>query len=250
MADTRAASSAPGPYGSTGPALLRPVVAAAEALARRARRRRYAWYRQVMQPLPGLEIVDIGAGDAWGLGSLDPSAHVTSVDRRDPIGSRRPPHQSFVKADAAALPFPDDAFDIAYSNSVVEHIPPARREAFAHETRRVARHYWVQTPNRRFWLEPHALLPCVQFLPPALRRKAWRLSPRQIAYEESLELLGERELRSLFPDALILRERVGPLTKSLVAVGPAELFDARTPNSPVVRRAGGGNQPSSPTTAA
>ena len=220
MDEARGESSAPGPYGSSGPAVLRPVVAAAGALARRARRRRYAWYRQVMVPLPGLTIVDIGAGDAWSLGSLDPSAHVTSVDRRDAIGSRRPAHQSFVRADACALPFADGTFDIAYSNSVVEHIDPSRREAFAREARRVARHYWVQTPNRYFPLEPHALLPGVQFLPRGLRRKAWRLSPRQIGYEESLELLGARELQALFPDALILRERAGPTATSDFVSGP------------------------------
>ena len=237
MDEARTGSSPPGPYGSTGPALLRPVVAVAEAMARRARRRRYDWYRQAMRPRPSSEIVDVGAGAAWSLASLDPSAHVTSVDRRDPLGSRRPAHQSFVRADACALPFPDGTFEIAYSNSVVEHIDPSRRQAFAREVRRVAQRYWVQTPNRHFPLEPHALLPGVQYLPPGLRRKAWRLSPRQIPYEDSLELLDARELRALFPDALILRERVGPLTKSLVAVGPQHRFDARRRNRPVVRRA-------------
>jgi hypothetical protein len=29
-------------------------------------------------------------------------------------------------------------------------------------------------------------------------------------------------LRSLFPDAVIARERIGPLTKSLMAVGPRD----------------------------
>jgi len=38
--------------------------------------------------------------------------------------------------------------------------------------------------------------------------------------------LGAAELRQLFPDAVILRERFLGLTKSLIAAGPAELVDA------------------------
>jgi hypothetical protein len=43
---------------------------------------------------------------------------------------------------------------------------------------------------------------------------------------EPIELLGAAQLRELFPDALILRERFAGLTKSLIAAGPAELVDA------------------------
>jgi hypothetical protein len=85
----------------------------------------------------------------------------------------------------------------------------------------------VQTPNYWFPIEPHALLPGVQFLPKHVRREAWRLSPRGIEYEDSLELLTEGELAKLFTDALIMRERIGPLVKSLVAIGPREDFAPR-----------------------
>jgi hypothetical protein len=43
---------------------------------------------------------------------------------------------------------------------------------------------------------------------------------------EPIELLGAAELRRLFPDAVILRERFAGLTKSLIAAGPAELVQA------------------------
>lgn len=143
---------------------------------------------------------------------------MTGVDRTPQSGY---PGARFVQADATRLPFADDEFDIAYSNSVIEHLPPAERDAYASELRRVARRWFVQTPNRGFPIEPHALLPIVHWLPPRLGRAVWRLGVSGDPYDE-VDLLGVRELRELFPDAVIVRERAGPLTKSLVAVGPAE----------------------------
>ena len=43
---------------------------------------------------------------------------------------------------------------------------------------------------------------------------------------EPIELLDTAELRGLFPDAVILRERFAGLTKSLIAAGPASLVHA------------------------
>ena len=96
---------------------------------------------------------------------------------------------------------------------------PQARDAYARELRRVAARWFVQTPNRWFPIEPHALLPFVHWLPRPLGRRLWRLGVSGDPYDE-VRLLGERELRSLFPDAEIVRERAGPFTKSLVAVGP------------------------------
>ena len=44
----------------------------------------------------------------------------------------------------------------------IEHLPPDAREAYARELRRVGRRWFVQTPNRGFPIEPHALLPFAQ----------------------------------------------------------------------------------------
>jgi hypothetical protein len=87
----------------------------------------------------------------------------------------------------------------------------------AAEIRRVAARWFVQTPNRWFPIEPHVLLPGYQFLPEALQR---RLAPLGASGDyERIRMLDARELQGLFPDASILRERVGPFTKSLMAVG-------------------------------
>jgi SAM-dependent methyltransferase len=145
---------------------------------------------------------------------LDVPGAVTGVDR-----VQRPdyPGQDFVCADARALPFSDGQFDIVYSNSLFEHLPPADRERVAAELSRTGRRLFVQTPNRGFPLEPHALLPLVHWLPRSLGRRVWSLGVTGEAFDD-IQLLNARELRRLFPDAEIVRERVGPLTKSLIAV--------------------------------
>lgn len=213
------------PYARADDRGIGPVIEVAGLVSRRNRERRYARYLRTMKPQPGERLLDVGCGGGWSLAGLDPSALVTGVDRVLQ-GDFSHPNQTFVAADAWDLPFQDKSFDIGYSNSLIEHLPIARRAAFADELRRVAGRYWVQTPNRWFPLEPHALLPGVQFLPPAARRAAWRLSPRRIPYDESLRMLSRAELASLFDDAFILEERTGPFVKSLVAIGPREAFSS------------------------
>jgi len=213
----------PNPYGQGDGPGIGAITALAGRLANQARAVRYQRYRATMHPATDDRIVDIGCGGGWSLAALDPEAHVTGVDLTFREGFDRP-NQRFVESDACDLPFEDGSFEIAYSNSLIEHIAPERRHLFAAEVKRVAQRYWVQTPNYWFPVEPHALLPGAQFLPTGARRAAWRASPRKHEWEDALRLLRERELQDLFDDAIILRERVGPLTKSLVAVGPRHLF--------------------------
>jgi SAM-dependent methyltransferase len=191
----------------------------AEPFSRRARQRRHAFYRAMMSPWPDQPILDVGCG-AEGLAAFEPGAYIIGLDAVE-----RPeyPGRTFVRGDARALPFEAGSFEIAYSNSLVEHLDPADRPRFAAEIRRVARRYWVQTPNRYFLIEPHVLLPGFQFLPEAARKRFWRLGMPRTPYEP-IELLNAAELRHLFPDAVILRERFAGLTKSLIAAGPAELL--------------------------
>jgi hypothetical protein len=133
-----------------------------------------------------------------------------------------------VCGDALALPFGDLEFDAAFSNSVIEHLGTwERQEVFAAEIRRIAKAYFVQTPWKYFFLEPHTLAPGAQFVPRRLAPwvSLW-LTPRgwierDRAWAEDMKnvrLLTAREMRTLFPDARILVERVMGWGKSLIAV--------------------------------
>lgn len=208
MHQCTSAMGAPDVYGTA----RGPLARAAEPMARRARARRHERFLALTGVTPSTRILDVGCG-ALGLRALGPELDVTGVD-----AAERPDYPGpFVRADATRrLPFDDGAFDLAYSSSVVEHLAPADRAAYAAELQRVARGHWVQTPAFSFPIEPHALLPVAHWLPVAARRPYWRLGAAG-SWEE-ISLLRRRELAALFPDAQIVAERLGSLVKSWTAL--------------------------------
>jgi SAM-dependent methyltransferase len=196
-------------YGTAKPGLRARAAAVASG---RARERRHDRLFGLTGATPQTRIVDIGCG-RLGLRRHAPDHDITGVDL-----SPRPDYPGpFVQADVLeGLPFADGEFELAYCSSVIEHVAPRDRPAFARELRRVARGWYVQTPAFSFPIEPHALLPFAHWLPHALRRPYWRLG---VAGDwEEIELLRRREMEQLFgaPQA----ERVGPLVKSWVSVRP------------------------------
>jgi SAM-dependent methyltransferase len=191
-----------------------PLARLASPLAARARLRRHERFFALARLAQGARVLDVGCG-ALGLRALEPQLDITGVDMVDRPGYPGP----FVRADASAgLPFPDGSFDLAYCSSVIEHVPPGRRAAFAAEVRRVGRGWFVQTPAFSFPIEPHALLPAAHWLPVRLRERYWRLGAAG-AWEE-ISLLRRGEMEELFGP--VLAERFGPLVKSWVSVRPSD----------------------------
>jgi SAM-dependent methyltransferase len=187
-----------------------PLARLAAPFAARARERRHERFFALTGLPPGARVLDVGCG-RLGLRAFEPELDITGVD----IDARPDYPGPFVQADAAeGLPFTEREFDLVYCGSVIEHVPPARREAFAKELRRVGKGWFVQTPAWSFPIEPHALLPLAHWLPPRLRRTYWRLGAT--GEWEEIELLRRGELETLFGPARA--ERVGPLAKSWVCV--------------------------------
>ena len=186
----------------------------ASPLAARARARRHERFFALTGLTTGMRIVDIGCG-ALGLRALEPELDITGVD----VVARPQYPGPFVLADATQrLPFEDGAFDLAYTSSVIEHVHPSQRAAFAAEVKRVARGWFVQTPAFSFPIEPHALLPLAHWLPPTLRRPYWRLGAAG-AWED-VRLLRRAELAALFGEP-VLAERFGGVVKSWIALRAA-----------------------------
>jgi SAM-dependent methyltransferase len=189
-----------------------PLARLASPLAGRARARRHSRFFPLARLEPGASVLDVGCGQI-GLRATEPELDITGVD----IAARAEYPGPFVQADAAeGLPFAEDEFDLVYCSSVIEHVPPARRAAFAAEIRRVGRGWFVQTPAWSFPIEPHSLLPAAHWLPVGLRRSYWRLGAAR-GWEE-ISLLRRREIEELF--GVARAERIGPIAKSWVCVRP------------------------------
>lgn len=189
-----------------------PLTRIAYRLGAQARAERHHRFFPLTRLPEDCHLLDVGCGEL-GLRVFEPELDITGVDL-----VHRPNYPGpFLVADATeALPFDDDEFDLVYCNSVIEHIAPSKRAAFAAEIRRVARGWYVQTPAFSFPIEPHALLPGAHWLPVGIRRYYWRLGATD-EWEE-ISLLKRSEMEGLFGPAL--PERVGPFVKSWVCVQP------------------------------
>lgn len=196
--------------------------AATSDTVRRWRENRYRLFMQLCRVEPGERILDVGAGAGAALERFNRTNEIVAVDLA-PLDSEwmSAPNVKVQVADATKLPFADKEFPLAFSSSVIEHIPKDLQAAFAQEIRRVGQRYFVQTPNRYFPIEPHYQFPFFQFLPERLQRwlnSHFTLGWREKGSWEEANLLSARDLRRLFPDGEIHREKLFGLTKSLMVV--------------------------------
>jgi SAM-dependent methyltransferase len=99
------------------------------------------------------------------------------------------------------LPFNNFEFDVVFSNAVVEHVGSrAEQRAFVGELCRVARSFFITTPNRWFPVEHHTGLPLVHYLPaPVFRSLIHNTKYRHWATEANLNMLTAGEFAGLFP---------------------------------------------------
>jgi hypothetical protein len=204
-----------------------------DSLANRIRRRRFAVFAGLIRDLPGpVRILDVGGEERFWrqMGFLEePGIELVLLNLKD----QEPETKGVVTVtgDARRIPFEDREFEVVFSNSVIEHLGThADQRRMADEIRRVGRRFFVQTPNRRFPIEPHFMFPGFQYLPLDIRASLAqrfalgyhrRMPDRETALEAvgAIRLLTRRELRALFPDARIYDERMLGLVKSLVAYG-------------------------------
>jgi 2-polyprenyl-3-methyl-5-hydroxy-6-metoxy-1,4-benzoquinol methylase len=161
---------------------------------------------------------------------------VAEIDERILQRARQHGFQTALISTDGMLPFPDQSFDIVHCNSVIEHVlVPEHRARLASEIQRVGRNWFIQTPNRYFFFEPHTGLPFAQFLPEPLVRVLLRYMRRVWDGALGWRLLDKREILSLFPAGALIRERFLGLTKSLVVVG-GDRIRRQADTRPVARR--------------
>jgi 2-polyprenyl-3-methyl-5-hydroxy-6-metoxy-1,4-benzoquinol methylase len=202
------------------------------SLAARLRRKRFEEFKLLTDSVPRpMNILDVGGSQGvWEtigfVGRPDVEITLINIDPMQTSGS----NIRNVVGDARMMPqFRDNEFDLVFSNSVIEHVGgPDDMKRLADEIRRVGRRYFIQTPNRYFPIEPHFVFPLFQFLPISVQttlvqnfRLGWipKMPERADAEREvrSIRLLSQRELKGLFPDGVVVSEKLLGVPKCLLA---------------------------------
>lgn len=204
----------------------------------RLRRKRVAQFLELIpEAKKGLRILDVGGSEeAWHNiwdARLDNSS-ITLLNLESKGVSGRYPMTAVVGDVRDLSRFEDREFDVCFSNSLIEHLGAwTDQQRAAREMRRVAKGYFVQTPYRYFPLEPHYQVPFWAQLPLGVRialhqrfELGWMRMQSDYATAraevEQIRLLTLAEMRNLFPDADLRREKIGPFVKSLIAVRRSE----------------------------
>lgn len=197
---------------------------------RHFRSQRMALFERTLRPSGQTRVLDVGGSPLiWEFATTRP--RLTFLNLPSALVPNCPADQ--VGADGRMLPFPDQCFDIVFSNSVIEHVGARQdQHRFAQEVARVGSAYWVQTPNRRFPVELHVMLPLVHYFPKALQNailtrftiweKLAHPTREQRAFYidhflNELNLLDKPALQRLFPGARILSEPFLGIPKSIIA---------------------------------
>lgn len=194
------------------------------------RSRRKRLFNLLIRPSSNQSILDVGGCHLFWE-QMECHNTITCLNLKIPQLSKPVSNQfNYVQGDGRYLPYSNTAYDIVFSNSVIEHLGCyENQKQFAAEIRRVGKSYWVQTPNRWFLIEPHLITPLIHYLPKTIQKHLlrrctiWGLVARPTrnqvdAFLSEIRLLNKHEMSELFPDATILSERILGFTKSFIAV--------------------------------
>jgi SAM-dependent methyltransferase len=180
-------------------------------------------------------ILDVGGTTyMWERLGYHPQVTLLNRDPKElPVPDEASGKYTVLIGDGKALPFPDRSFDLAFCNSVIEHVGgPEDRKQLARELLRVGKGVYCQTPNKWFFIEPHLGTAFLHWLPRNWQHHRliryctlWGIMnrPRPATVARSLseiDLISRRELAALFPGCTIITERFLFFAKSYIAIRP------------------------------
>lgn len=174
----------------------------------RARRAMFDLFMSQMAPKSSSRILDIGTSDEENEGAnflqkLYPwRENITCVGLGDGTAVKAAyPEVEFLQIEPhRLLPFPDQTFDIACSNAVLEHVGGREQRIFLlKEHLRVARSVFITVPNRWFPIEHHTGLPLLHYSPPMFRTLLRRTRFAHWTSRENLDFISKAQILSEWP---------------------------------------------------
>jgi SAM-dependent methyltransferase len=192
---------------------------------------KYSLFIKKFSPDAQTKILDIGVENAvhpWSnfLEEHYPYKHnitALSIEKVHQFNQKYPLVET-VMYQGGIFPFKDKAFDIAWSNAVLEHVGDAAAQVlFLQEIHRCSKKAFITTPNRYFPVELHTRIPFLHWLPKAAFDSFLKKIGKGWASGKYMHLLRLSELESLLAQAdirdyIMEKNRLGPFTIEFLVI--------------------------------
>jgi hypothetical protein len=184
-----------------------------------------AEFSRRMRLREGMRILDLGGTpEIWNCSNKQFEVTLLNLPEETSRWVTKAPGQfKFVSGDAcSAEMFSDNSFDLAFSNSVIEHLTVEQQIDFARTVRRLAPSWWVQTPSINFPIEAHCNLPFWWHYPEVAKEwwiEHWRRRNNLFLMHQmqTTHALTRERMLSLFEGCELFIETFLGLEKSYVA---------------------------------
>jgi predicted TPR repeat methyltransferase len=207
---------------------------------------KFNFFLSKLTPAKGETILDLGGGDGSYMDRFSSSLKdykivISDIDEGSLQRARaKGYYTTILDASSNKLPYKDKEIDIIFCNSVIEHITIPKdqlwsarsyssgfakdafeiQKKFASEIMLSAKKYYVQTPHRHFPIEAHSWFPVISYL----NRKTQLTVLKQLnkfwvkKTQPDWNLLTEKDMKILFPDAeIIVKKKLG-MKKEIIAI--------------------------------
>jgi SAM-dependent methyltransferase len=174
------------------------------------RRKKWRFFRKKMSPTSGMRVLDVGFQEEE-YSSTDNfiEKHYPYPEMLTALGINFPnkfktryPKISAIHYDGDIFPFGDKAFDVLWSNAVIEHVGNRNKQLlFIKEIKRVAKRAFITTPNKFFPIEVHTRTPLLHYLPKELFDKYLTLIGMGWAVGDFMHPLSHYDIKTLLADA-------------------------------------------------
>jgi len=189
----------------------------AHMVSRYNRERKWRIFKQLIQPNPQMNVLDVGFSDKE-YSNIDnfieknyPYPHnLTALGIDTPVEfPKRYPNVNVVQYDGIKFPFNKKEFYCCWSNAVIEHVGDYEQQvAFLMEVVRVSNTAFITTPNRYFPIEVHTRSVLIHYFPKVIFDKFLRFIGKGWATGNYMNLLSLTGIRRLLKDANITKYKI------------------------------------------